>query len=92
MAVSVYVKGKPLHKGDYVSHYAVKGMMKVEEYGSIYDNNKNYIPTLFLLRYKDYMYLYSNEENWKGEYDDYMSERGIAQVTNWTDSNTMIDS
>ena len=35
MGVSVYVKDKPLHKGDYVTHYAVKWTMIVEEYASI---------------------------------------------------------
>ena len=62
MGVSVYVKGKPLHKGDTVTHYAVKGTMTVEEYASIYDDKKNYTPTLFELREKDYMNLYSKEE------------------------------
>ena len=28
MGVSVYVKGKSLHKGDYVTHYAVKGTIR----------------------------------------------------------------
>ena len=30
MGVSVYVKGESLHKGDYVTHYAVKETMPVE--------------------------------------------------------------
>ena len=47
MGVSVYVKRKPLHKGDYVTHYAVKGTMTVEEYVTIYDNKKNYTPNVF---------------------------------------------
>ena len=38
--VSVYVKDKSLYKGDYETNYAVKGTMKVDEYASIYDNNK----------------------------------------------------
>ena len=71
MRVSVYVKGKPLHKSDYVTHYAVKETLTVEEYVNIYDNKKNYTTTLFQLREKDYMYLYSKEEHWIGEYDDH---------------------
>ena len=39
MRISVYVKGTAMHKGDYVSHYAVKGTMTVEEYANIYDKN-----------------------------------------------------
>ena len=35
VGVSVYVKGNPLHKSDYVLHYAIKGTMTVEEYARI---------------------------------------------------------
>ena len=45
MGVSVYVKGNRLHKGDYVSHYAVKGAMTVEKCASINDKKTNYTPT-----------------------------------------------
>ena len=67
MGVSVYVKDNPLHKSDYVTHYAVKATMAVEEYVSIYDNKTNYTPTLFQLREKDYMYLNNKEEYWIDE-------------------------
>ena len=74
------MKGNPLHKSDHVSHCAVKGTMPVEEYACIYDNKKNYTPTPFQLREKDYMYLYSNEEYWMEENDDYTCELGIINV------------
>ena len=61
--------------------------MTVEEYASIYDNKK-YTPTPFQLREKDYMYLYSKEEYWIGEYDDHMCERGIAQFMNYATPGT----
>ena len=80
--VSVYEKGSPLQKGDYVSHYAVKGTMTVEEYASIYDNKKNYTSTPFQLRERDYTHLYSNEEYWICEYNHYTCERGIAKFMN----------
>ena len=51
--------------------------MTVEEYASI--NKKNHTSTLFQLKEKDYMYSYSKEEYWIGEYDDHTCERGIAQ-------------
>ena len=82
MGVSVFVKGKPLHKVEYVTHYAVKGTMIVEEYVKIYDNKQNYMPTLFQPREKDYMYLYSKEEYRKEKYDDHKCEREIAQFMN----------
>ena len=47
MAASVYVKSNAMHKSDYVLHYAVKGPISVEEYTSVYDNKKNYMPTIF---------------------------------------------
>ena len=40
LGLSVYVKGNAMHKGDYVSHYAVKGTITVEEYASICDNKR----------------------------------------------------
>ena len=40
MGVSVYVKGREMQKGDYVSHYAVKGIFTAEEYTRIYDNKR----------------------------------------------------
>ena len=82
MGVSVYVKGKSLHKSDYVTHYAVKRTMTVEEYASIYDYNKNYTPTLFQLRERDYMYLYrwlvaGQVYQWRGLLrDNAINERG----------------
>ena len=52
MGVSVYVKGKVLHKGDYVTHYAVKRTITAKEYADVY-NNKKYTPTPLQFRDKD---------------------------------------
>ena len=63
-----------MQKGDYVSHYAVRGILTAEEYTRIYDNKK-YTPTLEQMKEKDYIYRYSNNEYWIGEYEDYYCER-----------------
>ena len=81
LGVSVYVKGKAFHKGDYVTHYAVKRTMTVEEYADIY-TNKEYKPTPLQRRDTDYMYKFSKNEYWIGEYDDRNCERGIAKIMN----------
>ena len=60
MGISVYVKGNAMHKGGYISHYAVKEAMAVEENASTYDNKKNYTPTLAQLIEKNCMYMYNN--------------------------------
>ena len=44
MGVSVFVKGKAFHKGDYITHYGVKRTMTVEGYTVIYTNKSTRRP------------------------------------------------
>ena len=81
LGMSVYAKGGAVHKGDYITHYAVKRTLTAEEYADIC-NNKKYTPTPLQHRDKDYTYKNSNNEYWIGDYGDRQCGRGVAQFMN----------